>query len=166
MNYLMSCLLFLVLACSPQKSETVVYVIRHAEKDLTNPDDKDPPLTPEGYARAEKLVQQLDGVEVNAVYSTPLQRSRNTIKPLSEKYKLPIQPYTWHQNEATAKTILDKHRGQTVVLCGHQDNILPLIEKLGAKPPMQKIGAEEYDKLFKVTIPETGAATATVTTYN
>jgi hypothetical protein len=43
-----------------------------------------------------------------------------------------------------------KHAGKTVLICGHGDNLLPMIEYLNGKRPQESLGPHEYDKIFKV----------------
>lgn len=134
-----------------ETENTVVYLVRHAEKDLNDTTD-DPPLTPEGYARAEKLVNEFSDVQLDAIYSTRYQRNMNTVKPLAEKYGMTIQEYEAGDFEAIVNTILEEHTGDTVIVCGHSNTLLPLISQLGAEPPQDNIGDDEYDNIFKVVL--------------
>jgi 2,3-bisphosphoglycerate-dependent phosphoglycerate mutase len=145
-------------------SETFIYLIRHAEKDMNDTTDN-PPLTAAGYARAEKLVEALSGVQPDVIYSTSYQRNINTVKLLAEKYDIEIQEYEWHDTEALSNTILEDHAGETVVVCGHSDNLLPLISKLGAEPPLDSLGSNEYGNIFKIEIGADGNAQITVSKY-
>lgn len=155
-------------SCSPKNtsdaSETIIYLVRHAEKDLNDTTDN-PSLTTEGYARAEKLVGELSDVQPDAIYSTRYQRNINTVKPLAEKYGVEIQKYEWHDTEALANIILEDHLGETVVVCGHGDNLLPLITQLGAEPPLDSLGDYEYDNIFKVMLGTEGSAQVSVSKY-
>ncbi len=154
-------------ACTGKKAEqatasiTLVYVVRHAEKDLSDTTDN-PPLTPEGHARAEKLKALLDTVKIAAIYSTPYQRNMSTVQPLAEAKNIAIEAYEAHNFEQLASNILQNHAGQTVLVCGHSNTVLPIITQLGATPPQDSIADADYSNLFRVTIPPEGEAKVAV----
>jgi hypothetical protein len=62
--------------------------------------------------------------------------------------------------------MMEANKGKTLVICGHSDNLIPIIKSLGATPPVEKIADDEYDNLFKVIITPDGKATASVEKYN
>lgn len=151
--------LILLPACQEKRSSqatyhqdtTTIYLVRHAEKDLADKGE-DPALIPEGQARALRLLEELEAVPLHAIYSTRFQRNMNTVKPLAEKKNLSIEQYEWHGYEALMQGLPEKHWGETILICGHGDNLLPMIRLLGAAPPLDSLGAYEYDKLFKVSL--------------
>lgn len=162
------CLIIFGWNCSPKNtsdaSDTIIYLVRHAEKDLNDTTDN-PPLTAAGYARAEKLVEEFSDIYPDAIYSTTYQRNINTVSPLSEKYGIEIQEYEWEDTEVLATSILEDHAGETVVVCGHSDNLLPFISKLGAEPPLDSLGSYEYDNIFRVVLDADGNARISVSKY-
>lgn len=148
-----------------QKGATVVYLVRHAEKDLSNPGDKNPPLTEQGKIRAQHLADKLKKKKIEAIYSTKFDRTMSTVKPLSNQTKLPVKTYYGVDYEALKK-LIEADKGKILVICGHSDNLIPIIKSLGATPPVEKIADDEYDNLFKVIITPDGKATASVEKYN
>jgi len=50
--------------------KTHYYFVRHAEKDRSDPNDTNPKLTHEGLLRAKALSTILNGVTIDAVYSS------------------------------------------------------------------------------------------------
>jgi phosphohistidine phosphatase SixA len=148
-----------------QKGATVVYLVRHAEKDLSNPGDKNPPLTEQGKIRAQHLAEKLKKEKIEAIYSTKFDRTMSTVKPLSEQKKLAINEYYGVDYESLKKMV-EANKGKTLVICGHSDNLIPIIKSLGSTPPVEKIADDEYDNLFKVIITPDGKATASVEKYN
>ena len=48
-------------------------------------------LNDEGRAQAAKLAERLAGAEVKAIYSSPLERARETAEPVSRKFGLEVQ---------------------------------------------------------------------------
>lgn len=74
---------------------TTIYLIRHAqsigniEKRLAGRTDYD--LTDEGYNQVNKLTNRLKNINFDAVYSSPMIRTVETIKPLAELNNLNIK---------------------------------------------------------------------------
>jgi 2,3-bisphosphoglycerate-dependent phosphoglycerate mutase len=137
------------------------YLVRHAEKDLTDPSAKNPPLTPAGVQRANHLAEKLQQQPIEAIFSTEFERNVNTVKPLAEKRGVQIQTYEWHDYPGI-QSLIEKEKGKTLLVCGHGDNLLPIIKNLGAKPPLDSIPAYEYDNLFKVVLQPDGKASVEV----
>jgi 2,3-bisphosphoglycerate-dependent phosphoglycerate mutase len=143
---------------------TTVFIVRHAEKDLT-PGQADPGLTPEGLQRAEALRDTLGRYPVAALYTTDTARTRATIAPLATRLALEPQVYDSRQPDLLARRLREQHRGQTVVVVGHSNTVLPLIDALGAPRPVPELSDADYDYLFEVTLPSEGAATARASHY-
>jgi len=61
--------------------------------------------------------------------------------------------------------LLERHRGQTVLVVGHSNTVLPLIDALGVARPVAELSDADYDYLFEVTLPTDGAATVQAHRY-
>ena len=146
----------------PEKA-TVVYLVRHAEKSSNHPDDPD--LTAAGKARAETLKDMLRNKGISAIYSTNYKRTKQTAEPLAKALNLPIQLYEAHDYEALTGKILKENRNRSVLVIGHSNSVLELIEAFKAQRPVPEITDSDYNYLFKVTIPEKGEAKAEVERY-
>jgi 2,3-bisphosphoglycerate-dependent phosphoglycerate mutase len=140
-------------------SAMTVYLVRHAEKDMTDTTNQDPGLTPEGEARAEALRALLEGQEVDALYATKYIRTINTLKPLAESRQLEVRQYEAHDFDNLKEQLLQHHMGETVVVAAHSNTLLPIIEAFGAERPVPDIAETEYDYLFKLTVAPGGTAT-------
>jgi probable phosphoglycerate mutase len=147
-------------------SYTTVYVVRHAEKDLT-PGLADPPLTPAGEQRALALRETLSKTPLDVVFSTATTRTRATAAPLAVLKNQQVVPYDAKQLPALAARIRRDYQGRTVLVVGHSNTILETVEALGAPRPVPTVGDNEYDYLLEVRIPadSTRAATATARRY-
>ncbi|SHK47779.1 histidine phosphatase family protein [Hymenobacter psychrotolerans] len=144
--------------------QTVVYVVRHGEKDLT-PGLTDPPLTPAGQQRAIALrTKILAQARPTVIFSTATTRTRATVQPLADERKLPLQTYDAKQPAALAARIRRDYQGQTAVVVGHSNTILEAVEALGAKRPVATVPDEQYGYLFRVTLPQDSTQAATVET--
>ena len=74
---------------------TNVYLIRHAQS-LGNLSGRfqgriDTPLTPLGLAQAKALGRRFSGVELQAVYASPLERARQTAEAVAAHHGLPVR---------------------------------------------------------------------------
>jgi broad specificity phosphatase PhoE len=143
---------------------TTVFLVRHAEKDPT-PGMADPSLTPEGQQRAEALRDTLRTYPVAALYTTDTTRTRATIAPLAKSLGLEPRIYDPKQPAQLSTRLREQHRGQTVVVVGHSNTLLNLVDALGAPRPVPELTDADYDYLFEVTIPTQGAASARASHY-
>lgn len=129
---------------------TTIYVVRHAEKDLT-PNLPDPPLTPAGQQRALALRDSLMRRRpLSAIFSTATARTRATAEPLAQALSLPIQKYDARQLPALVARIQRDYVGEKVLIVGHSNTILETVQAFGAARPVPTIGDNEYDYLLEV----------------
>ncbi len=140
---LFTTLLFLLVSCSVDKDTTEIYWVRHAEKDLSDSSDN-PPLTEKGRERAIDLRNLMDSIRIAAIYSTSYDRNIQTVMPLASDKGLDIQSYEAHQWETLLDTIPTAYAGKSVVICGHGDNILPMIQSFGVETDRDELEHEEY----------------------
>ena len=66
------------------------FLIRHAEKDRTDPKNKNPNLNEKGKLRALKWVEVFKNLEFDKIYSTNYYRTLETVMPISKKIKKEI----------------------------------------------------------------------------
>ena len=142
-------LLIITQSCEQKQTETTLYLVRHAEKDTLFEGDN-PPLIETGYVRAERLKDLLKEEGIEQVYSTKFIRNINTVSPLLTALDLEVKLYDYYEFQPTLDSI--KTSSQTTLLCGHGDNLLPIIAYLNGKPPYESLGHNEYDNLFKLTV--------------
>ena len=138
-----------------QATTTIIFV-RHAEKDLSQGAD-DPGLSVAGRRRVAELTRQLVDADVvagiDAIYSTPFNRTRETVAPLAEALDLPVATYDPGDNEAVLATILENHKGKIILVVGHSNTVPTLIADLGASKKVPEIHEDEYDNIYIVSIP-------------
>jgi broad specificity phosphatase PhoE len=154
-NKLLPLLLFLLVlsACSVALAgpPTTIYLVRHAEKDLT-PGLADPPLTPAGETRAQQLGRLLAKRRPAALFTTDTRRTRATLAPLAQAAGLTPEVYDAKNQAALAARLSREFGGKTVVVVGHSNTLLPLLAALGVTPLPGEIRDEEYNYLFKVKL--------------
>lgn len=142
-----SFLIITIYSCSSEKKSQTFYLVRHAEKDTTDKSEN-PQLIPEGYERAENLKDILDTVDFKAVLSTKYDRNINTVKPILDAKIYEVEIYEWYEWHEDIDKLMQKNGN--FLICGHGDNLLPMIERLGGDKPMEELGHNEYENLFKV----------------
>ena len=128
---------------------TTVYLVRHAEKDnASNP--ADPTLSAAGQVRAQELQKVLAPTNPVALFTTDTKRTRATLAPLAAATGIVPQVYDALQPAVLATLLHKEYVGKTVVVVGHSNTLLPLIEALGYPRPLAEIAESEYNYLFKI----------------
>lgn len=142
------CILIYIAVVSVSCSPTRIYFVRHAEKSL---DVKvDPPLTPEGAARAAELANILKGKGILSIYSTKTTRTATTAQPLAEKLGIPIRFYSHDTMPRFLYTLLAS--GETALVVGHSNTVLKMISELELSPSQKEIPDSVYDNLYIVSL--------------
>jgi broad specificity phosphatase PhoE len=144
---------------------TTIYLVRHAEKVTSDAANADPDLSPLGYQRAEALKKRLASVRISAAFTTPYQRSRLTLAPLASAKGIKLQPYKAHEYASLVKEIVGHYRGKTVLVVGHSNTVLEIMEAFGVERPVPSLSDQDYDYLFRVRVPRKGKASVEVTHY-
>jgi broad specificity phosphatase PhoE len=142
------CTLALGSRAAAQMKPTVVILVRHAEKG-TEP-AADPPLTDAGVARAKALAATLANMNVQAVISTELTRTRETARPVAEARGLTIETVHTGAKDAHVKAVADAvraHAGQVVLVVGHSNTVPAIIGALGG-PKLADICDSQYSNYF------------------
>jgi len=147
----LSLLLLTVWGAALAGPPVTIYLVRHAEKDLT-PGLTDPPLTPAGEVRAQQLGRLLAKRHPAALFTTDTRRTRATLAPLAQATARTLEVYDAKNPAALAARLSREFGGKTVVVVGHSNTLLPLLSALGVAPLPSEIRDEEYNYLFKVKL--------------
>jgi broad specificity phosphatase PhoE len=152
------------LAVYRSATTTTVVVVRHAEKQLGTIDD--PPLSPEGEARAERLARLLGDASfgaVTAILVTDTRRSQQTAAPLAKRLRLQPQVVAATDVEEMLEHVRE-HRGSRVLVVGHSNTVPDIVGRLaGEKVP--PIADGDYDDLYVVSTPTFGPASVLRLTF-
>ena len=160
----LSALLLTALAAAAGPPATTIYLVRHAEKDLT-PGLADPPLTSAGEARARLLARRLARRHPAALFTTDTRRTRATLAPLAQATGLAPLVYRAQEPAALAARLGQDYAGRTVVVVGHSNTLLPLLAALGVAALPAEIKDDEFDYLFRVRLRAGQPARLTVSRY-
>jgi len=135
----------------------ILILVRHAEKKIVPPENKDPDLSPAGVARAEELVRMFSDAGVTAIYATQYKRTQQTIKPLADKLRLPVTQVEAKQTPELVKQIRARGAGQVAFIAGHNNTVPEIIAAMGG-PQLPIIPETEYDNLYILTVQADGSA--------
>lgn len=135
---------------SSMTETSTYYFIRHAEKDRSDPSDKNPHLTEIGKARAAHWSDILSEVKFDAVYSTDYNRTKETAQPTTMKNNLELQIYD--PNTIDAKSFMKDTKGQTVLIVGHSNTTPEFVNKILGDKKYQDIDDSNNGNLYIVTI--------------
>lgn len=153
-----ACVLLATLAIAAtwqSSAETIVILVRHAEKAAGSTDD--PPLSEAGHQRAASLCHALERAGLSAIYATQFQRTKQTVEPLAKALKLPVTQMDAASTEKLVAEIREKQRGKTVVVAGHSNTVPGIMKALGAAEAIT-IAETEFDNLFVLSITNSGPA--------
>ncbi len=136
---------------------SIFYCVRHAEKakDGTN----DPDLTPEGYARAERLGIIMDNAQLDKVCATNFKRTIHT----AEAVKLragdpPIEIFPPEAQDDWLAEALAAGGGKRYFVVGHQNTIPQLLNRLSGGTTFKNIPDDEFGRFYIVVTQGIGKA--------
>ncbi|WP_435273671.1 phosphoglycerate mutase family protein [Psychrobium sp. nBUS_13] len=131
-----------------------VYLVRHADIDISDKTNRNPSLTYCGQQRADQLATMLEHIQLSTVYSTDYKRTQATAKPVAQSKTLAITSYDPRALEVLTKEI--RSRKSNALVVGHNSTTNAVAGNLaGIELPI--VDHEEYDRLYQVTITSSGA---------
>jgi len=139
------------------QSPLTVILVRHAEKAVVPPENKDPDLSAAGLARAEQIRKMFGDAGIAAIYATQFKRTQQTAKPLAEKLGVAITQADARKTSDLVKQIRSQHAGQVIFIAGHNNTVPEIIAALGG-PKLPIIPETEYDNLYILTVLSDGSA--------
>jgi phosphohistidine phosphatase SixA len=134
------------------RSATII-VVRHAEKDA-QPDD--PPLSPRGILRADRLARLLGAARLTHAYSTDYRRTRATVAPAARAGGIGVEIYDAHDSATIASTLARLTHASRALVAGHSNTVPAIVGALGGG--LEGLDARgfldesEYDRLVVVTL--------------
>ncbi|KLT64577.1 phosphoglycerate mutase family protein [Pedobacter sp. BMA] len=126
---------------------TEIWIVRHAEKDKSDQKNNDPNLSEEGKIRAGDLANYLSKVNFDVAYSTPYKRTRQTLDSIIIQKVL-----TYKQPKSLTDSVKKNYTGKTIMVAGHSNTVLEIIEAFGGIRPKEMLTEDDYDYIFHLTI--------------
>jgi broad specificity phosphatase PhoE len=143
-----------------QQKLTTIILLRHAEKVLDG--SSDPDLTETGKNRAVLLADLLSKAKIDAIYSTHYKRTESTVAPLAQRHGLTIKNYDGGKM-SEVDTMLVKHQGGTIVICGHSNTTPAIINYLiGKRDEFKNFDDADYGNLVIVSLASKESETKTI----
>jgi broad specificity phosphatase PhoE len=139
---------------------TVVFLVRPVAK---NPGTiEDPPLSPEGEARAARLAHvfgedprgpgRLDGI-----YESDDRRAEQTAAPLVERMHRSPVVFRAAEARGTAARALREHAGGTILIIASGASLPQMVQEL-VGTPLADAAADDTDVVYVVSVPSVGRA--------
>ncbi len=147
------------------KDQTTIFIVRHAEKDLSDPKNTDPGLSLEGVERAEDLVRELKRQKLSVVFSTRYKRTIQTASATAKRKGVHLEYYDPRNAKTIADLVNQKYKNQKVLIVGHSNTVLELLEAFGARRPIPSLTEADYDLLFIIRVGMDGKATLETRRY-
>jgi len=139
---------------------TTYYFIRHAEKDRSDANNKNPNLIQNGILRAAKWSLVLEHVKFDAIYSTDYNRTKQTAQPTAEKNNVEITIY--NAKELNSEEFIKNTKGKTVLVVGHSNTTPKFVNTIIGKEKYNPIDDSNNANLYIVTISSSGEISDTL----
>ncbi|WP_405382409.1 SixA phosphatase family protein [Maribacter sp. LLG6340-A2] len=158
-NFALLLLLTFTLSCKEEPAKDLTneevsvstfYLIRHAEKIRSNPDDADPELNQKGLGRAMHWAEILNDVELDAIYSTNYNRTSMTAAPTSVKKNIDVQYYD--PRIVDIEQFKADNLNKNVLVVGHSNTTPEFVNLLIGEDKYPEIDDNENGTLFIVQI--------------
>jgi phosphohistidine phosphatase SixA len=134
-----------------------IILVRHAEKAIVPPENKDPDLSPAGLARAQELARMFGDAGIAAIYATQYKRTQQTVKPLASKLGLQVSQVEAKKTSELLKQIRSRNAGQMIFIAGHNNTVPEIIAAFGG-PQLPIIPETDFDNLYILTVQSDGSA--------
>lgn len=158
-------LLFLIAslfaACSSKQQPKTIYIVRHAEKQLTG---NDPELSVAGNVRAKKLAQILADKEIKHVFSTDYKRTRLTAAPTASEAGVEIEIYDPKNHDGLVEKL--RTMEGNVLVIGHSNTVGQVVNYfVGDGENYENLEDWEYDYIYEVSLEKGGTSSVNRKTY-
>ena len=110
--------------------EPVYYVVRHLH---TPEGQRDPDLTAEGQAAAQRLAAMLSSERPAAIYVSDYRRTRQTVAPLAAR--LGLTPIVYDPADTPGLIARVRQGPWPVLIVGHSNTVPDIVAQLGGTRP-------------------------------
>ena len=137
-----------------EAQKTTYYFVRHAEKDTTDKENRDPQLTEEGIRRANFLATYFKDKSLDMFYSTDYSRTLQTIIPTLHQFKGDIKSYNAEKDTLFNAEFWKATYGRKVLVLGHSNTSPRFMNEILSESMYDDLDENTYDVFFKIEINE------------
>ena len=130
------------------------YLIRHAEKDLEDSENKDPYLSDKGTDRALLWERIFLNVTFDEIYSTDTKRTLQTVTAVGMDNNTEVKIYD--PKDLVTKEFLKTTLGKNVLIVGHSNTIPQTANQLIDDEYFKEIDDKDYGNVYVITLAGTG----------
>jgi 2,3-bisphosphoglycerate-dependent phosphoglycerate mutase len=151
---------FTLVACNDSKkkqekvlkdhSTTTYYLIRHAEKDRSDPSNENPKLTEEGVLRARNWATYFEDIKIDQIFSTGYSRTMQTAAYTATQKKVMVESYD--TNKLYSDDFKTLTKGNNVLIVGHSNTTPQFVNAIIGENKYTDIADDENGLLYIVTI--------------
>ncbi len=141
--------LFITATAQDSDELFTIYLVRHAEKEISAENPRNPPLTECGQQRAESLAAFLKDVNLDAIYSTDFIRTKSTAQPTVRLKEIELTLYDSRKLADFAALLIERKEDALVV--GHSNTTGVLAGLLVGKD-IKAFGESIYNRIYQVVM--------------
>jgi 2,3-bisphosphoglycerate-dependent phosphoglycerate mutase len=134
---------------------TTYYLIRHAEKDRSDPANKNPELTSEGIERAKHWTKYFENIKIDEIYSTDYNRTMQTVENMASEKQLTIKSYD--PSDLYNVEFKKLTQGKSVLIVGHSNTTPQFVNAIIGEDKYTDIDDNENGLLFVVKLTDENA---------
>tara|TARA_B100001996_G_scaffold69798_1_gene51060 strand:+ start:228 stop:746 length:519 start_codon:yes stop_codon:yes gene_type:complete len=129
-------------------SESVYYFIRHAEKDRSNPENKNPELNQQGKIRALNWLYFFRDIPLKKIYSTNYNRTIQTVKQIAEEKNITISYYS--PENIDVENFKKQNKNMSILVVGHSNTTPELVNLIIGENKFEKMNDNDNSSLFVI----------------
>ncbi len=130
--------------------QATFYLIRHAEKVRTDPNDEDPSLDIKGMVRAKGWATYFEPIKIDKIYISKYKRTKQTASLIAQQKM--VTPTRYEPTTLYSEAFLKENNGKNVLIVGHSNTIPQMVNKLIGEEKFKDMDDNDNATLFKVTI--------------
>ncbi len=149
--------------------DTVVVVVRHAEKATDDP--RDPNLSVIGQTRADSLAKTLADYPLTSAFVTEYKRTLQTAEPTLRSHKVIAKIIPTNSDTANsyghrlAELIKREHKGEVILVVGHSHTVPAILLALTGVHVAPIVESSEFNRLYIITLPTHGTPRVIAANY-
>ena len=133
---------------SSASSETVYYFIRHAEKDRTDLNNKNPELSQQGKIRALNWLYFFRDIPLEKIYSTNYKRTVQTVKQIAEEKNITISYYS--PQNIDIENFKKQNKNMSILVVGHSNTTPTLVNLIIGQNKFKKMDDRDNSSMFVI----------------